>query len=210
MQGFGMTVVDGRRARGARSRHAVLDIAVNVASVSGLDGLSIGGLAQDASISKSGVVALFGTKESLQLATIAAAREVFIAEVVTPTLAVTGGFDRLAALVANWLDYSENRIFAGGCFFAAAIIEVGSKPGPVRDAVGVAVDEWYDLVGRTIVRARDRGELVADVDVDALAFAITAYLDAANARSLIGDGPQPYVVARRAAATLLAANRSGT
>lgn len=202
-----MTVIDGRRERGARSRRAILDIAVNLASVEGLDGLSIGGLARDTSVSKSGVVALFGTKESLQLATIEAAREVFVREVVTPTLAVSGGFDRLSTLVSTWLDYSRTRVFAGGCFFAAAIIEVGSKPGPVRDAVALAVDDWYEFVARTIVRARERGELVADVDVDELGFALTAYLDAANARSLITGGSEPYATAAAAATRLLDAQR---
>lgn len=127
-----MTITDGRLVRGARSRGAALALAVNIASVDGLDGLSIGGLAAESGLSKSGIVALFGTKVELQLATIAAAREIFVAEVVEPTLAEPGGVARLERLVSTWLDYSRTRVFAGGCFFAAGIAEVGSKPGPVR------------------------------------------------------------------------------
>lgn len=194
-----MTAVDGRRERGARSRRAIMRLAVNIASVQGLDGLSIGGIASDASISKSGVVALFGTKEQLQLATIETAREIFVDEVIRPTLAVAGGRDRLDALIHNWLEYSRTRVFEGGCFFAAAIIEVGSKPGQVRDSVASAVDDWYEFVTRTVARAQQKGDLAASLDAGQLAFEITAFLDAANARSLITGSAQPYEAAATAA-----------
>jgi AcrR family transcriptional regulator len=200
---FAMTVIDGRRARGARSRGAIMHLAVNSASVNGLNGLSIGGLAADSELSKSGVVALFGTKEELQLATITAAREIFLVQVVEPTLAVSGGLERLETLLATWLDYSRTRVFEGGCFFAAAIAEVGSKPGPVRDAVAVAVDDWYEFVSRTVARAQLRGELDAAVDPDELGFALTSYLETANSRSLISGSSRPYELAAAAARTLL-------
>ena len=203
-----MTVIDGRRARGARSRGAIMHLAVNSASVNGLNGLSIGGLAADSELSKSGVVALFGTKEELQLATIAAAREIFLAQVVEPTLAVPGGVERLETLLATWLDYSRTRVFAGGCFFAAAIAEVGSKPGPVRDAVALAVDDWYEFVSRTVARAQVKGELDAAINPDELGFALTSYLETANSRSLISGSSKPYELAAAAARTLLNSVRS--
>jgi AcrR family transcriptional regulator len=184
-----------------------MQIAVNSASVNGLDGLSIGGLAADSELSKSGVVALFGTKEDLQLATIAAAREIFLAQVVEPTLTVPGGLERLEALLAAWLDYSRTRVFTGGCFFAAAIAEVGSKPGPVRDAVAVAVDDWYDFVSRTVARAQFKGDLDVAINPDELGFALTSYLETANSRSLISGGGEPYELAAAAARTLLANSR---
>ena len=201
-----MTTTDGRLVRGARSRSAIMKIAVNTASVDGLNGLSIGGLATDAAVSKSGIVALFGTKEQLQLATIDAARQVFADEVLRPTVAVRGGLERLEALVTNWLDYCRNRVFAGGCFFAAAAIEVGSQPGPVRDAVAASFDDWNDFLARTIARARDHGDLKADVDVAQVTFQISAFLDAANARSLLTSSPEPFELAAGAARILLAAN----
>jgi AcrR family transcriptional regulator len=203
----GMAIIDGRLARGARSRRTLMQFAVNAASVRGLDGLSIGGLAAEARISKSGVAGLFGTKRELQLATIAAAREIFIASVVEPTLAESGGRGRLERLISTWLDYSRNRVFAGGCFFAAAIVEVGSKPGPVRDAVAVAVDEWYAFVVRTVERAQAKGDLASSVASESLAFAIVAYLDQANSRSLIDGSDRPYEVAAAAARSLLDASR---
>jgi AcrR family transcriptional regulator len=183
-------------------------LAVNAASVDGLDGLSIGGLAAESKLSKSGVVALFGSKEELQLSTIAAAREIFLAEVVDPALAVSGGVARLETLLAAWLDYSRTRVFAGGCFFAAAIVEVGSKPGPVRDAVALAVDDWYGFVSRTVSRAQLKGELAPGIDPDELGFALTSYLETANSRSLISASDAPYALAAAAIRTSLANSRS--
>jgi AcrR family transcriptional regulator len=201
-----VTITDGRLVRGARSRAAALALAVNIASVDGLDGLSIGGLATESGLSKSGIVALFGTKVELQLATIAAAREIFLTEVVEPALAVPGGVARVKKLVASWLDYSRTRVFAGGCFFAAGIAEVGSKPGPVRDAIAAATDDWYEFVARTVARAQARGELRSSIDPKELAFALGSFLESANARSLISGRSEPYELAAASARSLLASS----
>jgi AcrR family transcriptional regulator len=200
------TVTDGRLVRGARSRGAALALAVNIASVDGLDGLSIGGLAAESGLSKSGIVALFGTKVELQLATIAAARDIFYGEVVAPTLAEPGGVARIETLIRAWLDYSRTRVFAGGCFFAAGIAEVGSKPGPVRDAIALATEDWYVFVARTVSRAQAKGELRASIDAEELAFALGSFLESANARSLISGSAIPYELAAAAARSLLAAS----
>lgn len=197
-----MTTVDGRKARGSRTRTAIMGRAVNIASVEGLDGLSIGSLASEASLSKSGVVGLFGSKEQLQLATIAAAREVFVEAVIQPALEHRGGLDRIHALFDAWLDYSDARIFEGGCFFAAATAEFRAKPGPIKKAIADAMEEWFVFVRRTIERAVERGELPADADPTQLAFETTAVLDAANSRSLLTDSAQPYVHARTALARI--------
>jgi AcrR family transcriptional regulator len=202
-----MTLTDGRLVRGARSRGAALALAVNIASVDGLDGLSIGGLAAESGLSKSGIVALFGTKIELQLATIAAAREIFYNEVIEPTLAESGGVARLETLIATWLDYSRTRVFAGGCFFAAGIAEVGSKPGPVRDAIAVATEDWYVFVARTVSRAQAKGELRASINADELAFALGSFLESANARSLISGRSEPYELAAASARSLIGASR---
>lgn len=196
-------VVDGRQARGAVSRRAVMSIAVDLASVDGLDGLSIGTLAAKAEMSKGGIVALFGSKQQLQLATVAAAREIFVERVVHPALAERGGLARLLALSDEWLRYSEARVFAGGCFFAAATSELGSRPGPVREAVVAAVLEWQDFVSSTVARAINRKELAVASDPAQLTFEITALLDGANAMSLLLDSPAPYEQARLALAKLL-------
>jgi AcrR family transcriptional regulator len=202
-----MTLTDGRRVRGARSRATVLALAVNIASVDGLDGLSIGGVATASGLSKSGIVALFGSKVELQLATIGAARQIFVEEVVDPTLRESGGVARIERLVATWLEYSRTRVFAGGCFFAAGIAEVGSKPGSVRDAIAVATEDWYVFVARTVSRAQAKGELRASLNAEQLAFALGSFLESANARSLISGRSEPYELAAASARSLLAASR---
>lgn len=191
-----MTTTDGRKVRGARSRAAIMRRAVDVASVGGLDALSIGGLASEVSVSKSGVVALFGSKEQLELATIETARQIFIETVIHPALAVPGGIERVRALLDGWLNYSETRVFAGGCFFASAMVEFGAKTGPVRDAVAASLEEWHEFVRRTLAKAIERGELAADASADQLTFEVTAILDGANAASLLLDSAEPYARAR--------------
>ncbi|HOY82654.1 MAG TPA: TetR family transcriptional regulator C-terminal domain-containing protein [Rhodoglobus sp.] len=197
------TLEDGRRVRGDVSRRAVMERAVNLASVEGLDGLSIGALAAESAMSKGGIVALFGTKEQLQLATVEAARQLFTETVITPALAAPAGLTRLRTLVEAWLDYSERRVFQGGCFFAAATAEMGTKPGPVRDAVAAAMDDWRDFVAGAVQRAIDAGDLSATVDPDQLAFEIIALLDGANAASVLRDTVEPYSRARSAISRLL-------
>ena len=199
-----MTTTDGRRARGAISRETVMRLAVDIASVDGLEGLSIGTLATGANLSKSGVVALFGSKEKLQLAAIDAASEIFIASVISPALKLQGGRERLEGLLENWIHYSENRVFAGGCFFAAATAEVAAKQGAVRDAIALHLERWNDTISRVISRAVERGELAKPADVGQLAFEIRAVLDGANTDSLIFGSAAPYERARIALRRLLA------
>lgn len=179
-----------------------MKVAVDLASVDGLEGLSIGGLAAEAAMSKGGVVALFGTKEQLQLATIDAAKQIFIANVIAPALQVAGGGARLEALMDAWIRYSESRVFSGGCFFASATAELGARPGPVRDAIAQAMKDWHEFVRRTVLRAIDRGEL-EPTDVDQLVFDLTSTLDGANALSLLFDSGEPYARARTSIARLL-------
>lgn len=198
-----MTTTDGRRARGEISRSAVMRLAVDIASVEGLEGLSIGTLATGAKLSKSGVVALFGSKEQLQLAAIEAAREIFIKAIIAPALAVKGGRARLDALLEGWIQYSENRIFAGGCFFAAAMAEVGSRPGVLRDAVADHMEAWADTLHRVITRAVDHGELEPVAEIDQLVFEIRALLDGANTDSLLTGSSEPYARVRVALKRLL-------
>lgn len=198
-----MIETDGRRLRGERSRGSVMRAAMDFASLEGLESLSLGSLASATQLSKSGVVALFGTKEQLQLATIDAAADVFIDVVVAPALKVAGGRARLDALLTNWIDYSESRVFAGGCFFAATSLAVASRPGPVRDSVAAHLVQWNDVLARVINRAIEKGELSPLADTDQLVFEIRALLDAANTDSLLFQSSAPYDRARQALARLL-------
>lgn len=199
-----MTTTDGRRARGDQSRASVMRLAVDIATVDGLEGLTIGTLAAGANLSKSGIVSLFGTKDQLQLATIETARQIFIDVVIAPALQVPGGRARLDALLENWIVYSESRVFTGGCFFASTAAEVASKPGLVRDAIARQLREWDDVIRRVITRAIEKGELPA-VDVPQLAFEMRAVLDGANMDSLLWGTAAPYARARVALQRLLAA-----
>ena len=198
-----MQTLDKRRARGDESRRAVLAKAVDLASVNGLDGLSIGGLASEVSASKSGVAALFGTKEQLQLAVIQTARDIVIASVIAPARQQPRGIRRVCALLDGWLEYSQNRVFEGGCFFLATAAEYDSKPGPVRDAIALAVAERQSYIAQCLAQAVELGELAAAFDSRQLAFEITALYDAANAASLLQDSDEPYAFARRGIASRL-------
>ncbi len=127
--------LDGRIERGAHTRRAILERAAAIASVEGLDRLSIGRLATELRASKSGVFAHFGSKEELQLATVQWAGEVFVAEVIAPALRAPGGLRRLWRLCDGWLDYSKRRVFHGGCFFVSVAAEFDARPGRVRDEI---------------------------------------------------------------------------
>lgn len=179
--------VDGRQRRGDLTRTAVLQKAVDVASLVGLDGLSIGQLAAELSISKSGLFAHFGAKEELQLATIRAARRIYAASVVAPAREVPPGIGRIWKLSQQWLEYSRTRVFPGGCFFAKAAHDFGGRPGPVHDALAAANREWLDILEETVAEACEMGDLVADVDPAQLAFELNAAYETANLGSLLGD-----------------------
>ena len=171
---------DGRRRRGMRSRAAVLDRSVQLASVYGLEGLTIGTLAVDLGVHKSTVHALFGSKEALQLETVSAARTVLIDQVIVPTLQSEPGRDRLSALGDAWCGYLATDVFSGGCFLCAASAEMDGRPGPVRDAVESVMREWIDVLAVTIEHTIRRKELRSDIDPAALAFRLNALGMAAN------------------------------
>src|SRR5215207_3474927 len=173
--------VDGRKVRGDRTRRAILAAAVDVASVDGLDGLSIGRLATELEMSKSGLFAHFGSKEELQVSTVRAAAAIFAQRVVVP---VEEGFDpgiaRLLGLLDSWLDYMGRGTFAGGCFFAAAAIEMDGRPGPVRDTVAEQMTRWGSMLTDYAREAIARGELREDTDPEQLAFELDALGTAVN------------------------------
>jgi AcrR family transcriptional regulator len=179
---------DGRRARGMRSRTAVLTCSVQMASREGLEGLTIGALAAALSVHKSSVHALFGSKVELQLATLAAARAILIDHVIAPALSSEEGLPRLRAIGDAWWDYLAGDVFSGGCFLCAASAEMDGRPGPVRDAVAAAMLEWLAVLSANIEAAITAGELRADVDPGAMAYRLNALGMAANwQRQLLHD-----------------------
>jgi AcrR family transcriptional regulator len=188
--------VDGRLVRGDQTRRAVLRRAVEIASVDGLEGLSIGRLATELGISKSGLFAHFGSKEELQLATIRAARRIYVDAVVTPALEIEPGLGRVRALSECWLEYSRRRVFPGGCFFAKVSHEFGARAGAVHEAMAGVHLEWMELLETSVREAVELGQL--DADPAQLAFDLNAYYESANLASILHGGETPYMHARQA------------
>jgi AcrR family transcriptional regulator len=162
-----------RRPRGLKTRRAILRKAVNIASLEGLEGLTIGKLASTLRISKSGLFAHFGSKEDLQCAVVDEARDIFVEKVVRPA-AQLRGLPLLRALCENWLSYGEGRTFPGGCFFSAASLEFDDRPGPVRDRIINLMKKWLENLEHAARDAQSAGEIRKDVDVRQLAFEIQA------------------------------------
>ncbi|MYU25001.1 TetR/AcrR family transcriptional regulator [Streptomyces sp. SID8352] len=196
--------VDGRIERGNQTRRLVLRHTVGVASREGLEALSLGRLAAELKLSKSGVFALFGSKEGLQLATVRAASRIHVTSVVQPALAQPPGLRRVRELSEAWLRYSRERVFPGGCFFQKVVPEYSSRPGPVRDAIRSADGSWRAFVRQTVSEAQELGELGTRTPADQMAFELTALWEAANARSLLTESDLPYAHARTAVRSLLA------
>jgi len=177
-----------RKAQGERTRKAILETAVHIASAEGLEGLTIGSLAQELSMSKSGLFAHFGSKEELQVATVEAAREIFIREVIKPAFEATQGLLRLWKLCDIWLAYVQSGVFRGGCFFAAVAAEFDSRPGPVRDRIAEIMKEWLSTLRNAIVEAQNAGHLDQAIDATQLAFEFNSLELGANwAFQLYGD-----------------------
>ena len=151
---------DGRRRRGNRTRESILQAAADLASVEGLVGLTIGRLATELDMSKSGLFAHFGSKEELQLATIDAARRRFVEHVVKPSRSLPRGRERLEALTNDWLAYFRSEQFAGGCFFHTVKAEFDSRPdNAVREVVMEDVRQFLGLLAREVRKAQEAGDL---------------------------------------------------
>jgi AcrR family transcriptional regulator len=162
-----------RRPRGLKTRRAILRKAVNIASLEGLEGLTIGKLASTLRISKSGLFAHFGSKLDLQCAVVDEARDIFVEKVVRPA-AQLRGLPLLRALCENWLAYGERKTFPGGCFFSAASLEFDDRPGPVRDRIIILMKKWLENLQLAARDAQSAGEIRKDVDARQLAFEIHA------------------------------------
>jgi AcrR family transcriptional regulator len=164
----------------ATTRTAVLETAVRRASIDGLEGLTIGRLADEVEMSKSGLHGLFGSKEELQLAAFEKAVEGFIREVWLPVAALQRGLPRLSALLDRWIGYHERRSLPGGCFVTTATIEFDAKPGPLRDAVVRAREQMHAVLVADIRAARDAGDLPERTDPADTAFGLYALASAAS------------------------------
>jgi AcrR family transcriptional regulator len=192
-----------QREDGLRSRRTILDAAAKLATVEGLEGLSIGRLAEHIGMSKSGLYAHFGSKEELQLATIETADEIFLDHVLQPAEAIESPLERLQALSRAFLDHLERRIFPGGCFFASAAAEFDTHPGRIKEEITERSRSWLVLLGELAAEAQSAGELEATEDPAQLAFELDAFLLMANTAFVLHNDPKMLDQARRAIAARL-------
>jgi AcrR family transcriptional regulator len=199
----GVMRTDGRVERGNQTRRAILGRSMQIASVEGLGGLSLGRVATELNVSKSGVFALFGSMEELQLATVRAAIAVYVEHVITPSRDLPPGVRKLARICRDWLAYSKGRVFEGGCFFFAVTAEFDARGGPIRDQIATANLDWIRFVETTVGEAIAAGSIVAGTDPAQLAFELIALLEYANLRSLLHGDDAAYDRAGAAIASRL-------
>jgi AcrR family transcriptional regulator len=196
------------RADGLRSRGAILDAAARLATVEGLEGLSIGRLADHIGMSKSGLYAHFGSKEELQLATVETAKAIFRDDVIAPTEDVDRPIARLEALCDAFLSHLERRVFPGGCFFVSAAAEFDTHPGRVKEEVAAFLRAWLGTLEALVASAQREGQLDAAEDSEQLAFELDAYLLMANMGFLLHNDPVTLRRARDAFRSRLARART--
>jgi AcrR family transcriptional regulator len=164
-----------------------LRAAASLATVDGLEGLSIGNLAATIGISKGGLYAHFGSKQELQLATVQEAGRIFADEVVQPALAAPAGLAQLVAVCEAFFDHLQRRTFPGGCFFAGAALEMGTRPGPVKESVAAFQAGFVDLLRGFAATAIEQHELPPGEDPDRLAFELNGIILAADVNFVLHD-----------------------
>lgn len=188
------------RAPGQRSRARVVEQAAKLATIEGLEGLSLGRLADATGLPKSSVHALFGSKEELQLATVDTALEIFASEVMEPAQTIADPLARLQAVCDRFLSHVERGVFPGGCFFASVSAEFDTHPGPVKDKIAVVQQRWSATLEQLIEEAQANGQLSRNEDAAQLAFEVDAYLLMGNTAFLLHNDPSSLHRARTAIA----------
>ncbi len=154
----------------ADSRATAVEAAIDIASVEGLEGITIGRLAGELDMSKSGLIGRFGDKETMQRAVLAAAVDRFTAAVWHPARRAEPGLPRLTAIVDAWITHLRDGVFPGGCFVTTASVEYDARPGPLHDDVALAVRRWLGVLEAEARSARDAGDLPHDRDPADVAF----------------------------------------
>jgi AcrR family transcriptional regulator len=181
----------------AQTRTAVLETAVDRASVDGLEGLTLGALAGEVEMRKSSLFSLFGSKHELQLATLQAAAAQFTEEVWGPVADEQPGLPRLLALCDSWLDYHRREVMPGGCFLTTATIEYDARPGPLRDEVARTMKRWLRVLEREAAVAIESGELPDDAEPDEVAFQLNSLAAGASYGFQLWRDPAVFGRARR-------------
>jgi AcrR family transcriptional regulator len=187
----------------AGSRAETLQAAVQLASIVGLEGLTIGRLAEELDMSKSGLVGRFGSKEQLQLAALELASDIFRQTVYEPAAREPPGLPRLDAICEAWISYLGRPPFPGGCFLTTASVEFDARPGPVNEAVKRVMEQWLRVLEREASTAVENGELHAGTDPKDVAFTLNALAVGANCAYQLSRDPRVLKRGRRAMARVL-------
>jgi AcrR family transcriptional regulator len=188
--------------KGAVTRQAILAHAEGVARATGLEGLTIGRLAEDLRLSKSGLFAHFRSKEGLQKGVLDAAAAHFTDVVIRPALAERRGRTRLRALFDRWLEWSKADRNSGGCIFVAAAVELDDKPGPVRDHLVEIQRSWLECIARVVDGAVTAGEFRPDTDAAQMAHDLYGVMLSYHHAARLLKDPEAERRARRAFANL--------
>lgn len=176
----------------ADSREATVRAAVDLASVSGLEGITIGRLAGDLGMSKSGLIGRFGDKEALQRDVLAAAIERFTDAVWRPAQAAEPGIARLEAIVDAWIAHLRERVFPGGCFVTTASVEFDARSGPLHDDTAAAVRRWLAVLEHEATVAREQGDLPLDRDPVDVALELHSLASGGGVAVRLLDDPQGF------------------
>lgn len=191
-------------SKGEETRQAILARAFELATVVGVSGLSIGRLADEMGLSKSGLFAHFGSKEALEVAVVEEASRQFVQDVMVPALRHPRGEPRLRALFDRWVEWVQR---PGGCFFVGASTELDDRPGPPRDALVRAIKDWVDELAKAVRIAVSEGHLRQDVDPEQLGFEIYSLMLGLHTFDRFLREPTTLDRARKAFDRLLAASR---
>ncbi|MCR9140627.1 MAG: TetR/AcrR family transcriptional regulator [bacterium] len=202
------TMIPGKTTRGQHTRMSILSKAMQLASKEGLEGLSIGRLSTGLNMSKSGLLAHFGSKEDLQLATVDLACDRYNDQIVQPALKSTKGITRLMSLCGFWLKYHEQDTLPGGCFFLAVSSEFDSRAGRVRKRIKFTMSRWLRLLKRELYHAQKAGEIQRDTDTEQIAFELNAIGHGANWAYQLYEDRGVFQKARHAIERTLQAIRS--
>jgi len=193
-------------SKGTSTRQSILAHAGLLASEIGLEGVTIGRLADDLGLSKSGLFAHFRSKEELQLQTIEHQSQRFVATVVEPIIRTPGGAARVQALFDCWMAWRTSQ--PGGCFFAAASFELDDRPGPVRERLAQLQREWLASITRVAESAIRRGHFRADLDSDLWAHEVYGMMLSYHLAEQLLRDPQAEPRVRRTFEQLVARSRS--
>lgn len=189
--------------KGDATRQAILERAVGLASKVGLEGLTIGALASDLELSKSGLFAHFHSKEGLQVQVLEHGADVFVQSVVRPALAAPRGEPRMRALFERWLEWDHSNPMPGGCLFVQAVFELDDRPGPVRDRLVEFQRQWLDVIAASLRKGIETGAFRADADPEQFAHDVYGVMLAYHHAARLLRDPQAEGRARRAFNALL-------